>query len=144
MPYRFIDDTSLADEAFQAWGQTIEEMFIAASDATLNVMVRDVGTVRSRQSRQVRLAESPLDMLLFQLLQELIYYKDAERLLLRTRKIRIEPMGNDAWTAEAELVGETIDPRHHDLIVDVKAITMHRFDVRQTAEGWTALVVVDV
>jgi SHS2 domain-containing protein len=144
MPYRYLEDIALADAAFEAWGRTMEELFIAASDATLNVMVRDIESVRAQQSRQIRISESSIDMLLFQLLQELVYYKDAEQLLLRTRRIRIEQQENGEWTGEADLEGETIDPRRHDFIVDVKAITLHRFEVRQTAGAWTAVVVVDV
>jgi len=144
MPYRFLDDIAIADEAFQAWGASLEEMFAAAWDATLNIMVREVHSIRSHQNRRIQIADAQLDMLLFQLLQELIFFKDAEQLLLRIGRIRIMLQENDNWTLEAELTGETIDPLRHDLIVDVKAITLHRFDVSQTAEGWASTVVVDV
>jgi SHS2 domain-containing protein len=77
------------------------------------------------------------------LLQELIYYKDAEQLLLRVRAIRLEQQ-DGSWKAYVELAGETIDPARHDLVVDVKAITLHQFDVKQTASGWIASVIVDV
>ncbi|MGO9315027.1 MAG: archease [Syntrophobacteraceae bacterium] len=34
MPFEFHDEIATADVAFEAWGQTIEEMFIAAAEAT--------------------------------------------------------------------------------------------------------------
>jgi len=144
MPYRYIEDIAIADVAFEAWGNTLEEMLVSASDATLNIMVRDLDAVRNREYRYLRIAESPADMLLFLLLQELIYYKDAEQLLLRVMTIRVDPGENDTWTAYAEFAGEAIDSQCHDLVVDVKAITLHRFEVGQDAAGWTAHVIVDV
>lgn len=144
MPYRYIEDIAIADVAFQAWGNALEEMFLSAADATVNVMVRDIESVRDRERRQVQIGESPLDMLLFQLLQELIYYKDAEQLLLRVKALRLDPAGEGAWTATAELAGEFIDRQRHELIVDVKAITLHNFEVRREGTAWIALVIVDV
>jgi SHS2 domain-containing protein len=143
MPYRYLDDIAIADAAFEAWGKTAEEMLVSASDATVNIMVKDLDVIRYRHYRHLQIAEEQLDMLLFQLLQELIYYKDAEQLLLRVRNIRLEQQ-DGSWVAFVELAGETIDPDRHDLVVDVKAITLHQFDVQQTASGWIASVIVDV
>ena len=143
MPYRYLEDIAIADAAFEAWGTTIEEMLVSASNATLNIMVGDLASIRLRQYRHFRIDEDQLDMLLFQLLQELIYLKDAEQLLLLTRIIRVE-QSEDRWTAYIEVAGEPIDPLRHDLIVDIKAITLHRFSVQRTSEGWTATVIVDV
>jgi SHS2 domain-containing protein len=143
MPYRFLEDIAIADVAFEAWGDTLEEMIVSAADATVHIMVRDLSSIRERQYRHLKIADTQIDMLLFQLLQDLIYYKDADQLLLRVRTVRLQQQGAD-WTAYAELAGELIDPQQHDLVVDVKAITLHRFEVKQTQKGWTAQVVVDV
>jgi SHS2 domain-containing protein len=143
MPYRYLEDVAIADAAFEAWGPTPEEMLTAASDATLNIMVGDPGAVRERECRKFQVEDAGMDMLLFQMLQELIYFKDAERLLLRVRKVQLRQCPG-IWTAIIEARGETIDPDRHDLIVDIKAVTLHRLQVEQTALGWTATVVVDV
>jgi SHS2 domain-containing protein len=143
MPYRYLDDVAIADAALEAWGDTIEEMLTSASDALINIMIEDLGSIRLQAYRHFRIENETLDMLLFDLLQELIYHKDAEQLLLRVRKINIAQREN-AWHAEVEAAGEPIDPARHDLIVDVKAITLHRFQVQQTSQGWTATVIVDV
>jgi SHS2 domain-containing protein len=143
MPYRYLDDIAIADAAFEAWGSTAEEMLVSASDATINIMIRDLDAIRFREYRHLQIAENQLDMILFQLLQELVYYKDAERLLLRVHTIRLDRR-DGSWTAYAELAGEPIDPGRHDLGVDVKAITLHKFEVLQTPGRWTASVIVDV
>jgi SHS2 domain-containing protein len=143
MPYRYLEDIAIADAAFEAWGDTLAEMIRSAADATMNVMVRDLSAIRPRQYRHLQIKDSQMDMLVFQLLQELIYYKDAEQLLLRIRTVQLQQHGAE-WIAYAELAGESIDPQRHDLVVDVKAVTLHQFEVRQTDQGWNARVIVDI
>jgi SHS2 domain-containing protein len=143
MPYRYLDNIAIADAAFEAWGGSLENMLIAASDATLNIMVGDLAAIRPREFRHFRVLDPEIDMLLFQLLQEIVYYKDAEQLLLRIRTVRVE-QSEHGWAAYIEAAGEQIDPQRHDLVVDIKAITLHNLSVRQTSEGWTATVTVDV
>lgn len=81
-------------------------------------------------------------MLLFQFLQELLFFKDAEQLLLRVSEIRIENQ-NAFHKLTAEAYGERINPDKHELLVDVKAVTLHRFTVGQTPRGWEATVILD-
>jgi SHS2 domain-containing protein len=37
-----------------------------------------------------------------------------------------------------------LDPQKHPQNVDVKAVTMHRFQIRQIPQGWEASVVLDI
>lgn len=143
MPYRYLDDIATADVAFEATADTLEELFVASADATMNVMVEDLDTIAGRERRRIRVASDAVDMLLFELLQELIFHKDAERLLLRVPGVTIE--GRDGgYRLEAEAAGETIDTGKHATNVDVKAVTLHRFRVEQTAQGWRACVILDI
>ena len=142
-PYRYLEGIATADVAFEAWGATREETFLAAADATLNTMVEEIGTVAPRERRIFSVAADSPDLLLVELLQELVYYKDAERLLLRVRDLRIEETGSGI-RLHAEAFGETIDPARHTLLGDVKAVTLHRLVVERTPAGWRAVVVLDV
>ncbi|MBP1596100.1 MAG: hypothetical protein H6Q05_1477 [Acidobacteria bacterium] len=143
MPYRYIPDIAIADVAFEAWGGTLEELFVAAADATMNVMVADLATVAEPLARTIRVEDTEVDMLLFQLLQELIFLKDAERLLLRVKAIEIRRI-DGLFTLEAVARGEELDPARHDLVVDVKAVTLHRYRVNKTPGGWEAAVILDI
>jgi SHS2 domain-containing protein len=143
MPHRYLDDIAIADVAFEAWGDSLEEMFAAAADATLQVMVADLATVAWRERRELHLEAEAIDLLLFQLLQELVFYKDAERLLLRVATIHIN-QHDDIWILTAQLQGELIDPDRHELLVDVKAVTLHRFHVGFFEGGWKAFVILDI
>lgn len=143
MPYRFLEEIATADVAFEAWGATVEETFVACADATMNVMVRDLAAIAAQEQRVLRAEAEALDMLLFQLLQELIYFKDADQLLLRVSQLCIEPKAG-GWTLTADSYGQQIDREKHELIVDVKAVTLHRFVLEQTPEGWRASVILDI
>lgn len=158
MPYQYLDDVATADIAFEAYGQSKEELFIAASDALMNVMVEDLGTITERLWREVSAEAETLEMLLFQFLQEFIYYKDAEQLLLRAARMRFKeqeglPVPRSGtysagqagmWMVIARAYGEMLDPGKHPLNVDVKAVTMHQFAVTEDHGQWKARVVLDI
>jgi SHS2 domain-containing protein len=143
MPYVFVDHIATADAAFEARGRTLGELFTAAADATLNVMVENIEDISSVECRLIDLEAEDVEMLLFELLQELIYYKDAEQLLLRLSELHVEVEGS-VCRLTGQACGERIDPDRHDLVVDVKAVTLHRYRVEQTAQGWEAFVILDI
>jgi len=143
LPYTYLDNLTTADVAFQATGETPEEMFISAAQATMAVMVPDLDSIDNLQTRRIYLKDDAIDMLLFQFLQELIFFKDAESLLLKVESVKIE-QGNNQYELSAELGGEAADPDKHELVVDVKAVTLHKFQVAQTPDGWQAVVILDI
>ncbi len=143
MPYEFLDDVATADIAFKAWGKDLEEVFIAAADATMNVMIEELDSILPREKRELKLENDALDMLLFNLLQELIYYKDAERLMLRMDRVEIEEK-KKLYALKAAAWGEQLDPDRHRQRVDVKAVTLHRFRLEKTERGWEAMVILDI
>ncbi|OGW97015.1 MAG: hypothetical protein A2Z81_06470 [Omnitrophica WOR_2 bacterium GWA2_45_18] len=143
MPYQFLEDIATADVAFKAWGKTLEEVFIASADATMNVMVEHLHTIARIDRRVVVLEDASLEFLLFKFLQEFIYFKDADNLLLRVERMRVSSR-DQLYSLTADLCGEKLDSQRHPMGVDVKAVTFHRFKVLQTQEGWEATVVLDI
>ncbi len=143
MPYRYLEDIAIADVAFEAWGATREELFSAAADALMNVMVEDLTAIRRVAELTVSLEDSDLEFLLFNFLNELVFYKDSRRLLLRVSSLAITLQG-DLFSLQAYLYGEEADRLRPSLNADVKAVTMHRFKVEQTEKGWRTSVVLDI
>lgn len=143
MPYRYLEDVATADVAFEAAGNTVEELFISASQAVMGAMVERLDSVGRSVEVPICLEEGDLEMLLFDFLQELIYYKDAKRLLLVVESLEID-RSSSPITLSAVTRGETLDPARHPLLTDVKAVTMHRFRVEETDGGWKATVVLDI
>ncbi len=143
MPYRFLEDVATADIAFEARGETLEEVFTAAAEATMNVMIESLDSIEPRQLRKFDLESAELDMLLFDFLQELIFFKDSERLLLRVDEIRIEER-KGSYRLKALTQGESLDPDRHEQRVDVKAVTLHRFRLEKTPHGWMSTIILDI
>ena len=143
MTYTYLDNIAIADVAFEASADTCEELFREAGEALTNVMVDDLSSIRSEQSRTFRVAAESLDRLLFEYLQMFIFYKDAEGILLRPRTVSIEEE-DGSMHLTAEVTGEKIDQHKHDLGADVKAVTLHRFRVWHEAKARKATVVLDI
>jgi len=143
MPYKFLEEIGTADIAFEATGHDLPELFSDAADATMNVMVDNLDSIEPRETRQIELSNDELDMLLFDFLQELIYFKDAERLLLRVRSAQIDQT-DSKYFLKAEAVGERLDAARHHQRADVKAVTLHNFSVEKQDGGWKATVLLDI
>ena len=143
MAYHYLEDFAIADIAFEATGKDLEELFSSAADATMNVMIEDLGTIKGKEGREIELKSGEPDMLLFDLLQEVIYYKDAEQLLLRIKDMTITEKAG-AYLLRAVGIGERLDPKRHEQRADVKAVTLHHFKVEKTGGLWKALVILDV
>ncbi len=143
MPYRFIDTIAIADVAFEATGSTLEELLLSAWEAALNTMIENPGHIEMRMSRRVHIVQDQPDLLIHDFLQKLIFYKDAERLLLRVKSLTLGRRKSE-YEIDAQLSGEPIEPSKHQLSVDVKAVTFHRLAVEEHESGWKATVVLDV
>ena len=143
MPYKFLEEIGTADIAFEATGRDLPELFMAAADATMNVMIDNLDAIEPHETRHIELVNDKLDMLLFDFLQEFVYFKDAERLLLRVQEALIHE--NDGkFFLKAKTAGEPLDSARHHQRADVKAVTLHDFSVEKQDDGWKATVLLDI
>jgi SHS2 domain-containing protein len=143
MPYHYLEEIGTADIAFEATGRDLPELFTAAADATMNVMIDNLDAIESRETRQIELSSDKIDMLLFDFLQELIYFKDARRLLLRARDTQIDHKDAE-YFLKAKVAGEQLDATRHQQRADVKAVTLHGFSVEKHDDTWKARVLLDI
>ena len=143
MSYKYLEEIGTADIAFEATGRDLPELFSEATDAMTNVMIDNIEAIESRQTRHIELSNDKLDMLLFDLLQELIFLKDAELLLLRMREVQIDQR-SEMYFLKAIAEGELLDVERHHQRADVKAVTLHDFAVERTQGGWKARVLLDI
>ncbi len=139
--FAFVEGAT-SDLAFEARGPTPEAVFGAAARALLAATVEDPQAVRRRERCALTLEEPDLELLLLRFLNELVYLRDAEGLLLHPDRVAIERDG--AVRLRAALAGERIDRRRHALASEVKAATAHGLRVAPSPEGWVATVTLDV
>lgn|SRR5574337_611275 len=143
MRYRFLEDIAIADVAFEAEGKTLAELFTNAASALTNTMVKRLDSVEQKVKKTVQLPAADPEMLLYSFLQRLVYYKDARLLLFsRYEFVIVEEKGK--WRLKATIHGEQINQEKHQLVADVKAVSLHNFKVRKTVNGWLAEVILDV
>lgn len=143
MSYEFLPEVAMADAAFRATGATLEELFLSAAEAVMVVMIENLDAIEPRIKRHIHLQNEALDLLLFDFLQEFIFHKDAQGLLLRAMCVEIARR-DGVYVLEADACGELIDRERHTQGVDVKAVTLHKFEVKQGSDGWSAHVILDV
>jgi SHS2 domain-containing protein len=140
--FEFVEGAT-SDLSFVARGESCEAALAAAAEALLAATVEDPAGVEARETRRVELAAPDLDLLLLRFLNELVYLRDAERLLLRARHIRVVREG-ERVRLEAELVGEPWCAGRHLTAGEVKAATAHGLSLGPCAQGWEARATLDV
>src|SRR5512142_1615916 len=90
MPYRYLDDVAIADVAFEAEGKTLRELFESSALALTNIMIRKPESLEPKVTRRFEVTAENAEMLLYHFLQELVFYKDAERLLFSAFELVVE------------------------------------------------------
>ena len=143
MGYEFLEDVALADVACKVWGDTLEALLTEAGVALVNVMINNIDAIQENESRSIHVCGETMEMLLFNFLQEIIYYKDAEKLLLVYFQLDIENTQKE-WVLNCRAAGEVLDPLRHEQLVDVKSVTLHQLDVSRNDRGWSAFIILDI
>jgi protein archease len=139
--YEYIDNIAPSDCAFKAYGSSLEELFYSSALAVTASMVVPE-SVNTNHSFPIELKEENLSDLLYSWLEEIVYLKDAESLFLIDFDIKIS--ANTTVTLNAMAHGDLIDYEKQKILVDVKAVTMHKFSIQQTKDGWEAFVILDL
>lgn len=142
MPYRHLEDITIADVAFEIIGNDLNELFADAALATFSEMV-DIHAVGSSETREIELEAENLDDLLFKWLEHLIYLKDAESVWFGKFDVNIEKK-NINYKLKASAYGEQISPGPKKMRTDVKAITRHMFKIEYLEKAWKATFVLDI
>ncbi|WHZ14885.1 MAG: Archease [Nitrospira sp.] len=142
--FRFLDDVALADMAFEAEGDSLPELFDAATQALIESLA-DPATVGRTRRQTIDLEEPDLAVLLFEWLGRLVYLKDAQGMVFHRINLSLEQRPERSlWHLHAEVIGAPVDPATQDLRSDVKGVTKHLYAVTQDGTTWRARVVLDV
>lgn len=143
MGFRILDDITFADTAVELYGNDLRELFMAGAEAFLAVIVEEPSALGKHERRTFSLKNNDVDLLLYEFLGEMIFYKDAESLLLFPEELAVERT-DDMYCLWCTAAGETADQKKHSFNVDVKAVTFHKFNVKYENNTWVATVVFDV
>jgi SHS2 domain-containing protein len=139
MPPRFEILEHPADVDFRAHGATIEELFANAALALISI-AGDLEAIEERERREVEATGEDIESLLYAWLAEIVAVADADRLVLG--RIEVTSLGEGRVTGAA--YGERYDHSQHRAGTAIKAVTYHKFFVKQSPTGWVAEVFLDV
>lgn len=142
--FEFLDDVAMADAAFVAYGHSLDEVFLAATEALI-VTLADPGTIVPTVSEVLLIQQDTLEDLLVDWLNVLVFLKDARGMVFSHASLNVkqDPSGQ-GWRADGQVHGALVDPHSQVLRGDVKAVTKHWFSLNQVGEEWVARVVMDL
>lgn len=142
MAFRFVDDIATADCAVEIEADTLPDLFSEAGRSMIARMT-DISIVRSDCEWKIELEEENLERLFYAWLSELVFIKDSENALFSEFAINDIDI-NSIYRLTAKVKGEKINHARHDIAVDIKAVTMHRFNIEREGDSWKAFVIFDL
>jgi len=138
--FRIIEEIVSGDFVFEAWGNTLEELFAACAKACFSAMTDPAG-VEPSKAYPVKIEADNLEELLYNFLAELVYLKDTDKIFLSKFDIEIDvhevSLNAVAW-------GETIDYNKHEIKTDVKAVTYHGLNIIKAGDRYEVKVILDL
>jgi SHS2 domain-containing protein len=136
---KYIEHT--ADILFQVEADSLGELFeqcgLAVEESQL-----ELDNVEQTKTQEITGENEKLEYLLFDFLDDLLFYKDSEQLIFSKFDINVEKV-DDKYHLKCIAYGEQISKKHEQK-VDVKAITMHMFEVKLFDGTWKAQVLIDI
>ena len=142
--YKFLEDIAIADIAYDAYGKNLNELFENSALAIFELSA-EVKTIEPKKKLEIKLENKKLDNLLYDFLSEILFLKDSKYMVFRNVKVKIiENNKNKNFELKSTLEGDAINSEKQHLENDIKAITMHMFELKKVKNGYQARVVVDI
>ncbi|MCK4475443.1 MAG: archease [Methanophagales archaeon] len=128
-----------SDVGFEAYGDTLEELFANAAIATYSFMT-DVDAIEEEVEREVEIKSEDLYSLMFDWLDEMIFLFESESLVMKKFDIEVD---SSNFKIGGKCRGGKFDPYKHESGIIIKAVTYNMMEIKKNAV-WKARVVLDV
>ena len=141
--YEIIDHT--ADMGIKVYGKNLQLLFLNAAEAMFEIIVETTKkkSMFQREERKRFLLNKQgnnLEEILVYWLSELLYLFSTEGLIMD--KADIQKL--DSNCIQAEVTGKIFSPEFHRVKTEIKAVTFHELEVKDTGQGYEAQVIFDV
>jgi len=134
--FKFIDDLT-SDVMFEAYGQTLKEVFENAAEALFNIICK-IKKVAAKQAVEIKVkAHNPEEMMI-SWLQELISAVDLKDMFFS--KFKVTEI--DDKHLKAKCWGEPITPAKGETVV--KAVTYYKYKFEKTKKGYVVNISLDI
>lgn len=141
--FQFLDDVATADLAFDASGDSLQELFQGATCAVIEALA-DPATVGATWRQTIERTDEDPAELLFDWLSDLVYWKDAAGVVFSRSEVTLTRQDHGCWNLTGLLYGEPVNGSVQALRADVKGVTKHLYRLEQSGEQWMVRVVLDV
>jgi SHS2 domain-containing protein len=147
--FEIVEGLTSADIALRLWGNSIEDVMHQAAAALLAVLLENPNSVQEQSERELAVEAESEEMLLYRFLDELVFLKDAKKMLVMPKQLAVLPgledlAGKKGIVLRGVFLVDYINHSRHRFNVDIKAITMHGLSFAKRESGYEAHVVVDV
>lgn len=137
MKYEIIEHIS--DLGLRIYGNSFKELLENAGFALFEQMT-DLSKVDTLDSIEILAGGETVEELFMSWLRELLYLFHVERYLLKEFEITVIEKGS----VRARAKGEKMDMNRHVMDGEVKGVTYHRLEIKETSGRWEARLILDV
>ncbi len=135
--FEYFDVT--ADIGFYAFGKNLNEAFENAGLAIFNI-ISNTDNINPQKSIEFEITSEDEVSLLYDYLEELLFYHEVEFMLFSEFIIEIEKTDDD-YHLKAIIKGEDINWDKHERDCEIKAITFHQMEVNMYDDVWLKAIV---
>jgi SHS2 domain-containing protein len=141
MKFEYLEDEATADLAIRAVGKDLREAFENTALALINAIV-DVESVDEQEVKYVTKTAADLKSLLYDFLEEVLFFHDAEGIVFKT--IKVQELDEKLNKIKAVFKGEVFNPGKHEARNNIKAITYFGMEINKLSKGYEIKVTVDL
>ena len=135
--FEYFDVT--ADIGFYAFGKNLNEAFENAGLAIFNI-ISNTDNINPQKSIEFEITSEDEVSLLYDYLEELLFYHEVEFMLFSEFIIEIEKTDDD-YHLKAIIKGEDINWDKHERDCEIKAITFHQMEINMSDDVWLKAIV---
>ncbi len=144
--YEIIDHT--ADLGITVYGSDLNALFVNAGNAMAEIMA-DISNVNDAILKEITVTGVDLEQLMINWLHEMLFYYEVDSILFnKVEDLRIidgaQNDEGDEYTLTAKCRGETFDIDRHAVLTEIKAVTHHQIEVKESAGNWQARIIFDL
>jgi SHS2 domain-containing protein len=136
MPFSELPHTG--DLAYRITGDTREEVFTEAIRALFST-ITDLGKIQQREERRINVKGQSPEELLVEMLRACFDIFATEEFVATSSTVQLTE-----GKLTATLRGERFDPRRHPFKTEIKAVTYHGAEAKETEQGWEATFTLDL
>lgn len=139
MTYSYPEGGPTADLLIEATGKTLGEAFTQIALGMYNMMTPLDG-IKEIEEFSVEATGTDLESLLFNIMDEFLYVTDVDFLVPCSIEMTVD---HENIKAYGKCIGERFSAETHEVGIQIKAVTYHMMEIKETPDGWRVRMVFD-